>query len=157
MNGSAKLTDSYLDEKVVRLPFSGCWIWMGYTNAGGYGSMSAPGGNQLVHRAMYEKHAHKNASGLYVCHACDVPSCVNPDHLFIGTPTDNARDRASKGRSAPKYGEFSGRAKLNERAVREIREMRKLGAFPKDMAPIYGVSISTISNVATGKTWREVS
>ncbi|WP_395055226.1 HNH endonuclease signature motif containing protein [Polaromonas sp.] len=149
----------YVEGRSVRLPWSGCHIWLGSANGGGYGTSQFAGrvlGTTIVHRALFQ---HLNGAvprGAYICHECDTPSCVNPSHLFLGTPTDNARDRANKGRSAPKYGEFSGRAKLTTLDVLEIRRLRLMGAPLPGLASTYRVSTSTILNAATGRTWRSL-
>jgi hypothetical protein len=80
-------------------PNSGCWLWMRAVNGKGYGSCQFNGKVQLAHRVAYLL-ALGDPAGLVVCHRCDVPSCVNPDHLFLGTVGDNNRDRDRKGRAS---------------------------------------------------------
>ena len=75
---------------------TGCWIWMGCVNREGYGQVSVDGRLQRAHRVFFG--LDKIPKGMLVCHKCDVPSCVNPDHLFLGTQTDNILDMMSKGR-----------------------------------------------------------
>jgi HNH endonuclease len=86
--------------KVNRQPH-GCWLWTGAT-AGhmGYGTIGAGGGTKLVaHRLSWELHHRKPIpDGMLVCHHCDTPRCVRPDHLFLGTHDDNMLDAAVKGR-----------------------------------------------------------
>jgi len=80
-------------EKLPDLP--GCWIWLGTIESDGYGSVWWKNKKWRAHRAMYE--IHKGPIGIYdVLHSCDIPSCVNPEHLFLGTDRDNQRDRRSK-------------------------------------------------------------
>lgn len=87
-------------ENIVRIPESGCWIWMGFTNPKGYGLLTVNSKNKFSHRLSWELHNGTIDSGLLVCHRCDIPPCVNPDHLFLGTPKDNAQDMIKKGRRA---------------------------------------------------------
>lgn len=85
-------------EKSMPVPEAGCWLWMGHCS-GRYGRMRV-GGNKAegAHRLSWRLHRGEIPAGMLVCHKCDTPLCVNPDHLFIGTDADNARDRDSKGR-----------------------------------------------------------
>lgn len=79
----------------------GCWNYTAYKNADGYGRMRANGKKVLAHRFSYENKFGSIPSGLLVCHKCDNPSCVNPDHLFLGTDLDNVRDSIKKNRTHP--------------------------------------------------------
>ena len=92
-----KITEQF-DTRVERIPFSGCWIWTGHATPGGYGVISHDGKQQYAHRVSFEFHIGKKPGELNVCHRCDVPSCVNPDHLFLGTQSDNVKDAYDKGR-----------------------------------------------------------
>jgi len=76
-----------------------CWHWIGSKNIStGYGAMHVRGKLLKAHRVSYELFNGKIPEGLYVCHKCDVPSCVNPEHLFVGSALDNTRDKMKKGR-----------------------------------------------------------
>jgi len=79
----------------------GCWIWTGPKNRDGYGRSTAQGIPYLAHRAAYELLVAPIPEGLKVCHSCDKPACINPEHLFIGTQADNINDSVRKGRWRP--------------------------------------------------------
>jgi hypothetical protein len=86
-------------ERALPEPNSGCWLWIGGLYFRGYGMAFLPGGKPaLAHRAMLIAHGVALKDEDVVCHRCDMPCCVNPDHLFVGTQADNLRDMCAKGR-----------------------------------------------------------
>src|SRR5947207_548479 len=86
------------DAKWTPEPFSGCWIWTGARSLNGYGVMGMPHINRNAHRISWEIHRGIIPNKICVLHRCDTPSCVNPDHLFLGSLKDNTRDMVKKGR-----------------------------------------------------------
>lgn len=85
-------------DRYITVPETGCWLWLGAWDVDGYGKMGGYG-SISGHRISYEMFNGPIPEGFMVCHTCDTPPCVNPQHLFAGTATDNARDRERKGRS----------------------------------------------------------
>ena len=79
---------------------SGCWIWLGATTQGGYGMTKVLGKTQLMHRLSFARANGYMPYGEIICHKCDVPSCMNPNHLFPGTQKDNVNDMIEKGRAS---------------------------------------------------------
>ena len=97
--------------------------------------------------------------GLLVLHKCDNPPCVNPEHLFLGTPKDNTRDMVDKGRHkyGHQVGSANGRARLTEADVVEMRRLAALGETAASLALRFRVAKTTASQVVTRKTWRNVA
>lgn len=80
------------------IPEAGCWIWTGTVNERGYGRVYSGGRMWIAHRLSWTQVNGPIPAHMFVCHRCDTPSCVNPDHLFLGSPRDNVIDMAAKGR-----------------------------------------------------------
>ena len=140
--------------KVAPCPMSGCWIWIGCTVHGGYGGMQVGRTNVNAHRVAYTEFVGPIPDGLQVCHRCDNRLCVNPAHLFLGTPKDNSQDMVRKGRAVT--GERNHWAKLTADAVQAIRRRLADGEATGSVAADYGLSRQTIWEVRTGKRWRHV-
>lgn len=100
MSFSGGSTQARFDAKYVPIPEVGCWIWTGAVNCErGYGYFLFDGKPRLAHRASWAMHKGQIPDGMNVLHRCDIPSCVNPNHLFLGTLSDNMQDCAAKGRA----------------------------------------------------------
>jgi hypothetical protein len=87
-----------LEIKTIPVTESGCWLWLGSTNNKGYGYSGIRGLPALAHRATFQVFVGAIPPGMNVCHKCDTPTCVNPDHLFLGTQRDNVHDCRNKKR-----------------------------------------------------------
>jgi hypothetical protein len=132
-----------------------CWLWIGARGGEGdrYGvvdSETVPLNSRYVHRVAWELVCGPIPPGLCVCHACDQPLCVRPDHLFIGTQLDNMRDMFRKGRNRVV-------STLTPDDVRLIKYLLVAGDVPrKTIAASFGVPIWTVHNIAQRKAWRNV-
>lgn len=136
-------------------PNSGCWLWLGAEFVGtSYGRMSWRGKSRLTHRLSWLAHRGEIPTGLFVCHKCDVPACINPDHLFLGTHAENMRDRKNKGRSFRPQGERHNMAKLTSEAALSIRKDRRPA---KILSAEYGVTPDTIYHIRSGLAWRHLN
>lgn len=126
-----------------------CWLWTGYKDSKGYGRITIDKKPFLAHRFSYKLHKGPIPKGLFVCHHCDVPACVNPEHLFVGTQFDNMQDMTAKGRRV-------GNIKLTSDQVCEIRERVANGETQISLAKEFGIDRSTISKVVNRKRWQHV-
>lgn len=142
--------------KYVRVLDNGCHEWTASLNIGGYGQLSVNRRRVTAHRWAYEYHNNvKVPDGVFCCHKCDNPKCVNPEHIFLGTPKENTNDMIAKGRKP--LGAKIRSAKLNDLSVTVIMEALALGHGQSAIAKYFRVSISLISLVKLGKTWCHVT
>jgi hypothetical protein len=149
----------YVETNSVRIPFSGCSIWLGAQTNGGYGRSAVANrihNTTIVHKAVFQEIHGQVPSGMYVCHHCDTPSCVNVDHLFIGTPKANAQDRKQKNRSASKRGELNGNSILTSADVFQIIKLIGEKNPLVSIANKYGVSHATICAIKNKRAWRSI-
>jgi hypothetical protein len=131
-----------------------CWEWRGYIASSGYGQLAFHDVTYQAHRVSYQIHYGSLDAGLHVCHRCDNPPCVNPKHLFAGTPSANSADMVSKRRHA--HGERNGQAKLTEKQVQIIRSDLANGASYNELARRFNVTSALISMIALRKVWKYV-
>ena len=149
-------TTSFFQDRTVVDHVSGCWVWTGATLRGGYGQFQESGRTRQAHRGSWEAAFGPIPEGMLVCHKCDNPPCVNPEHLFLGTPADNMLDRDSKGRQRTPKGSNNGSAKLSEHDVSIVKTLLGLGVQGKLLATLYGVTKSTISLIKNGLLWTHI-
>lgn len=135
-----------------------CWLWNGCCLDSGRGLFRFNGKVTVAARAAWELFRGPIPTGLFVLHKCDVPACVNPDHLFVGTQKDNMRDCVKKGRLSHQrpFGASHGGAKLSNKDVIKIRDKRKGGMTLTAIADQYKLRHQTIHNIVTGKTWKHL-
>lgn len=135
-----------------------CWVWTAGTSGGGYGRFKIEGRYFLSHRLVYRAAKGAIPEGYLICHTCDNPSCVNPDHLFAGTQSDNMKDAYKKGRlsleAAHLTGESNPNAVLTWEKVDSIRALYADGRISQmKLARMFNCGQSTISDIVTGKNW----
>lgn len=140
-------------EKINKLPGEdGCWEWTGAPRTDdGYGIFQG----KSAHRFSYELHFGTIPHGLCICHSCDNPKCVRPDHLFAGTHAQNMQDCIRKGRFAHPIGERNGRTKITEAIATSIIDNST--ETQSQIAQRLGISPSLVSYILSGKRWGHVT
>jgi len=146
--------ESLFEKYTIPEPNSGCLLWIGYLDKHGYGVAhiaGTRGRNTSAHRIAWELYKGEIPEGECVLHRCDNPPCVNVNHLFLGTQSDNMKDAGRKGRM--RKGSIHHNAKLSDADVVAIRASTGL---QKDIATQFGISRSNVSIIRSGKGWRHV-
>ena len=122
-----------------------CWRWRGKVGSSGYGYVYADGKHHLAHRLAYEYRVGTIPEGLFVCHGCDNPLCVNPSHLYLGTHHENIHEAAFKGRL---------HTKLHPAQVSLLKKVAGgEHATQREWAEAFGVNQATISRILSGDAW----
>ena len=164
-NGGGGAVNAFLDrhaDKITTLSETGCMIWTGAATRQGYGiafdgKISAAGHKvpEGAHRLSYAAEHGAIPPFMNVLHRCDVPCCVNPDHLFVGTQNDNMQDKISKGRQV--RGDLHGMATMTEETVRAIRsEYRFRKVTGAMLAKKYGLNKSAVAAAIRGQNWKHI-
>jgi len=142
-----------LAHRSIPEPNSGCHLWLAST-AGGYGRLRIGNGSFSAHRLAWELRHGPVPSGLFVCHKCDVRSCINPDHMFLGTNAENNADMNRKGRHVACPGERNGCARISKADAIAIYRATGLQRL---IAERFNVSCQLVSAIKCGVAWRSIS
>lgn len=162
LRNSGRLTLPTTEERfwshVDKAALGGCWLWTGATHEFGYGQFRSRTSNtpHKAHRAAWEYVVGPIPPGMSVLHRCDVPPCVNPAHLFLGTQMDNIHDMISKGRRRagnPVRGDAHPRAKLTNAQAAEVRRLVNAGVPRAEVAKRFDIAQSTLQGIVSGKTY----
>ncbi len=142
---------------------SGCWEWQGAKHKDGYGFFTIKNKCQiLAHRASFLMFNGEIPKGKCVCHTCDKPACVNPNHLWIGSHSDNMRDMKRKGRAGgiakhPLRGIYHSNAHYSIKDIKEIRQLYLNGKTTGEIAKQFQTTYKYIWKIVTRKVWKEKS
>lgn len=154
-----KSPETRFEQNSVRVTETGCRIWLGPSVPRGYGVMSINGKQKYTHRIAWELKNGPIPAGMHVLHDCDVPACINVDHLHLGTNRDNINEKILRNRCKSPTGEFHGSAKLTNIQVEYIRKVyvpydKHFSSVP--LAKKLGVSPHSVYAAAKRITWRHI-
>lgn len=135
---------------------NGCWEWQGSVNEHNYGVIAIKRKTFFAHRISFNEYKGEIPKGFCLLHSCDNSRCVNPEHLRIGTRAENCKEMYLKKRNRCQFGEERFCAKLKEEDVFHIRSLIDSGKKQQDIADLYNLHNSAISNIKTGKTWKHL-
>ena len=132
---------------------NGCFEFTGGKDKNGYGKFTVLGITHRAHRIAFMLCVDDIPDGASVLHSCDNPSCINPNHLFLGTHQNNVDDMMAKRRNIPPRGSMQGQSKLTEDDVREIRKLLDQGLSYRDIAARYNVTNGNIYLIKHNRRW----
>lgn len=130
-----------------------CWNWIGSLTDRGYGEFVVNKKKRKAHILSWMDFHQADTNGLCVCHTCDNPKCVNPEHLYLGTPQDNMNDKVARNRQSKMPGESHPMAKLSREDIINIRNDRRSS---RDIGKEYGISHSHVLRIKKGEKWNSV-
>ena len=133
-------------------PNSGCWLWEGSLTRG-YGMIKLSGQNIYATHAALMLYGPPRPTGAIACHHCDVPACVNPDHLYWGSQADNMQDMVTRARARPPRGEDHGMAVLT---LDQVMEIKSSPEGPTIIARRLGIRLSAVEDIRYGRAWKWV-
>jgi uncharacterized protein (DUF433 family) len=142
--------------KIEKDAVSECWIWIASTAGSGYGQFRIPGTrrNVYAHRMAWELRNGTVPAEKAVCHSCDNPRCVNPDHLFLGDQSVNMKDMAAKSRHL--FGEKNSQSKLTAIEVHAIHEASASGQTQSAIAKRFRIGQMTVCRILRGERWHHI-
>lgn len=129
---------------------NGCWYWSFSYDSEGYGHVRINGVLEKAHRVSYEVFNGSIPNGLMVCHRCDNPACVNPEHLFLGTNSDNMKDMYQKGRGNTPV-EWAKKLTLEQAS-----EIKQASGTHQTIADKYGIDRTMVGKIKSGRNWKIV-
>jgi hypothetical protein len=158
--GGPRLKGTTLEEKLMLnsvVNDSGCRIWERAKDDLGYGKIPHNGKQRLVHRLAFELWVEPLGDKMFVCHRCDVPSCLEPTHLFQGTNQENMDDKGQKGRQAKLKGVLNGNSAFCDYDIREMRALYSAGFGQAELGRMYDVSRGTINDIVKRRRWKHLT
>lgn len=144
---------SRFEKFVMPEPNTGCHLWMGALRGKGYGSFSIGNKDHIASRVAYELYTGHIPENMVVCHSCNQPSCVNPNHLYIGSYSDNTQQAVRDGRHFVAAGQKNGQVKLTDDQVLAIR---KDSRYQREIAKDYGISQLHVSRIKRKLVWKDL-
>lgn len=147
------------NSRLKKNPATGCLEWQGARFPEGYGKIHIRPKVLRTHRVAWALANGRWPGEMMVCHSCDNPCCCNPEHLWLGSNSDNQVDAVKKGRRShiePTKGQKNGMARITEGEAREIIRLISEGQTNKAIAQIYGISHAQVSLIRLGKSWRHL-
>lgn len=150
--------EELVDSKTEKSGPHGCWLWLAGRDKDGYAVAHEQKKQFRVHRRVLEKKLGRPIGrGMFACHHCDTPACVNPEHLYEGTPKENTQDIFRRGRNPRQDGEHNGASKLTVHDVKNMREVLERFDFSHaQVAELFGCSRRLVGLINRRERWASV-